>query len=80
MLSQIEQWKEFGLAGLVILALFTALGVIVRWLISHIDKQAESHREERGEWREANEKTSDKFELTVKELTTVIREIPRGQK
>ena len=71
----IEQWSQFGLAGLVIFALFTTLFVIVRWLIAHIDKQAVEHRSERAEWRSSSEKTNENITRTVDELSKSIRDI-----
>lgn len=75
-MTDVEPWKEFGLAGLVIFALFCTLFVIVRWLITYTDNLSKAHREERKEWRESNEKSNDKFETVAKELTTAIRELP----
>lgn len=62
------EWSEYGLAGLVVGALLIGLGRLVAWLVKHVDKQAEMHRDERDAWRRANEEV-------LRELTTVIREL-----
>lgn len=69
----LTRWSEFGLAGLVIAALFGALGVIVRWLISHIDRQAERHHEERAEWKGSVETSVKEISDGIKELVTVVK-------
>lgn len=77
--SSISKWAEFGLAGLVIFALFVALFFIVKWLISHIDKQAEAHREERKEWRDQTTAVSDKINASVDQLNDSIKELARNK-
>lgn len=47
-------WKEFGLAGMVIFALFVALGFIVRFLLKQVESLMTNHREERNEWRSSD--------------------------
>ena len=74
-LMQVNGWEEFGLAGLVIGALFAALFIIVKWLINHIDKQAETHREERAEWRESSTGVVEKVDSSVKDLHTGITQL-----
>lgn len=79
--ENVSHWAEFGLAGLVIAALFGALFVIVKWLIAHIDKQAETHRAERHEWQaqsgavaERVEKATEEISQGIKELVSVVRD------
>ncbi|MEO1528705.1 MAG: hypothetical protein AAFX06_25060 [Planctomycetota bacterium] len=78
-ISDVSPWAEYGLPGLVILAFFGLFYLVVRWAGGHINKQAESHREERSEWRKSNEqmqtefrgtieRTSDNFSETVREI------------
>lgn len=44
-------WAESGgILGLIILFLLVAFSFLVRWLVTHIDKQADAHRRERSEW------------------------------
>lgn len=69
----ISQWAEFGLAGLVIFALFGVLVFLFR-----------SHKEERKEWREdAKEMHRETTETTtgltkvVSELTEAVKEMGR---
>lgn len=75
LLSQIDAWKEFGLAGAVIFSLFTVLIIIVRWLINHIDRQAETHKEERAEWRESNNEMVKKVDTSVQDLHSGITQL-----
>lgn len=74
-------WAEFGLAGLMIGALFFTLILIVKWMIRQTEAMAETHREERREWRdsarEERRDTSDKMAATVGELTRAIQELIR---
>lgn len=53
LLPQVEAsaWSEFGLAGLVIGALFTGLFFMAKWIGSFVSKMAEIHLKERDEWR-----------------------------
>lgn len=62
------EWNEYGLAGLVVGALLVGLGRLVAWLVKHVDKQADMHRDERDAWRRANEEV-------LRELTSVIRDL-----
>lgn len=62
------EWSEYGLAGLVVGALLVGLARLVAWLVNHVDKQADMHRDERDAWRRANEEV-------LRELTSVIREL-----
>lgn len=73
--NDIFQWSEFGLAGLVIGVLFAALFVIVKWLIAHIDKQAERHTKERSEWRQSSDDVASRVEKSVDEISRGIREL-----
>ena len=73
--SDILQWSEFGLAGLVIGVLFAALFIIVKWLIAHIDKQAERHKDERAEWRQSSDEVASRVEKSVDEISRGIREL-----
>ena len=56
-------WAQFGIAGLVIFALFASL-----W------KMLGEHRAERNEWRQSAEKREEKTERALTELTRVIRD------
>jgi len=47
----IEQFGEYGLAGLVIFTLFTACFMVVRWIFKHVGDLATQHHDERNEWR-----------------------------
>ena len=69
------RWSEFGLAGLVIGVLFAALFVIVKWLIAHIDKQAERHATERTEWRKSSDAIASRVEKSVDEISNGIKEL-----
>ncbi len=62
------EWTDYGLAGLVVGALLIGLGRLVAWLVKHVDKQADMHRDEREAWRRANEEV-------LRELTSVIRDL-----
>jgi len=73
-LTNLTPWQQFGLAGLVIGALFCLVG----WLIHANSKERketrDDHREERKEWIEASNRNTDKVETVIKELTVAIRE------
>jgi len=71
--ESISNWSEFGLAGMVIAVLFASLFVVVKWLIAHIDKQAERHQEERSEWRDSNNEVMRKVEQAVVEISHNIK-------
>lgn len=71
------EWGQFGLAGLVIFALFVALIVIVKWLVTHIDKKDEHHKEERNEWKATVVTSNDKIEGALHELSSSLREMSR---
>lgn len=66
-------WAEYGLAGMVILAQFTVLGLLIRWAIQHIDKVHESHRGERDLWREAMQSNADRMVASIDKLTDRIQ-------
>ncbi len=78
-IAQLSEWKEFGLAGIVIGALFVILGVIVRWLVAHIDKQATEHRTERSEWRTSSEAQLARSDEMAREFTSTLRGLGDGQ-
>lgn len=79
--AAVNPWAQFGLAGVVIGSLFFVLIVIVRWLISHIDKQAATHKQERGEWKADSNERSKEFQATVEktvtEFSATIKELAR---
>ncbi len=49
--SQANGWSEFGLAGLVIGALFSGLFFMARWITGFVSKVADIHFKERDEWK-----------------------------
>ena len=69
----LSRWGEFGLAGMVICVLFAALFTIVKWLINHIDKQADRHESEREEWRKSQSDITLRVEKAVDEISQGIR-------
>lgn len=60
----ITRWSEFGLAGIVIGALFFALFIIIKWLINHVERISERHSQERREWDAAVSQLNE----TIKDL------------
>lgn len=74
-------WAQFGLAGLVILALFSGFYSFSKqhqeerseWLATS-EKQRIEFQAERKEWKLSAEKRDEKIEQVIKELTQVIRE------
>lgn len=54
-------WTEFGLLGSVVGALL--------WLLTHV---LGLHREERKEWKESEEKRSDRMERAFEKMTDAI--------
>jgi len=71
-------WAEYGLAGLVILALFTAIGFLIRWLVKHMDDRAAAHRNERLQWTEKTEKVMSELTDVIKEVKIILDERYRG--
>lgn len=78
-------WAKFGLSGLVIFALFTVMSFMVWFTIKRFDKidarntnaaakQADDHRDERGEWRRTSTQQIDKFEIAITRLADGIRD------
>ena len=76
-----DAWAQFGLAGLVIFALFGCLYLIGNALISRmntteterqqfIQKMMEQHRTERQEWRSDFEKSREAHTVALEKLTT----------
>lgn len=77
-------WAQFGLAGLVIGALFFCMWKIVTHGIDRVDvidkrhtetieKIHDSHKTERTEWRESSDKNQSEIKAVVEELTNVVR-------
>lgn len=64
-----SDWAQFGLAGVVIAALF--------WLVvsygKRQDVQEAAHRDERREWRESEERRTEKLEAALNALTEALR-------
>ena len=69
--EDISGWSQFGLAGLVIGALFFALILVVRWMVAHIDAKDERHINERRDWLQAVSALAD----STRELAELIRDI-----
>ena len=53
----IEQFGEYGLAGLVIFTLFTACFMVVRWIFKHVGDLANQHHDERNAHPRIEEKS-----------------------
>lgn len=76
-------WAQFGLAGLVILALFLLVGWVL-WIGIHktseaikfhaetVDQMRQNHEKERSEWRDSlsglADKIADKIRLAILEM------------
>lgn len=78
-------WGEHGLAGLVILALFTTLGLIVKYGLTQMRGISETHSEcikgiqcehriERTEWRDEAFRDSSETRKVIQELSNFIRD------
>jgi len=74
-MEEISGWSEFGLAGLVVAALFSIMFIIVKWLIAHIDKEAERHQSERSEWREVSKDAVEGVETAVDKMSDRIQDL-----
>ncbi|MEO1530279.1 MAG: hypothetical protein AAFX06_33220 [Planctomycetota bacterium] len=72
--TDVSPWAQFGLAGLVIAALFGVLGLIVKWAVGHITSQATTHREERAEWRASDERRQTEFCDALKDANCAFAE------
>ena len=71
--AEVSPWAQFGILGAVVGSLF---GVVMYLLNGHKTERKEQddlHRSERGEWRQSEEKRSERMEGVVKELTDAIR-------
>lgn len=82
-LTEQADWAEYGLPGMVIFALFCALGFGIRWAAkSQQERSTEcredataarrDHRSERDEWRRANEKQTESVTVAMNHLTHAI--------
>ena len=78
MLAEVTtDWSQFGLAGLVIGALFTVLFLFVKAAISRLEEMDSIHREERQEWRHTFERRDDKLESVLDRLTEAVKELKK---
>lgn len=79
-------WAQFGLAGLVIFALFVVLLFVLRFAFEQHKSLNESHKEERVEWRiESGQERKENRELlkeiasknteAMKEVTSELRSL-----
>lgn len=75
--SHVEEFAQFGLAGLVILALFFVLYQLINGAMKRYDSVMSEHRSERKEWRESEDKRSERMDRTLNELTASIRRIDK---
>lgn len=95
--AEIGPWAQFGLAGLVISALFGVLFWLLRRVLDQFDEvdkrhakaikdqqttndtakttQDDAHRDERKEWREQAEKSNDRVESALRDLTVAIQHL-----
>ena len=82
------QWAEFGLAGLVILALFTVLGLLGKVFATKFENVAKDNREafkdiqnqhleERKEWRSDDAARQAASDRVIAELTQAVRDLRR---
>ncbi len=71
-------WAEHGLPGLVILVLFILLGGVLWYVRGEFRFMRTEHREERGEWRESNEKVAGKLTEAFDKLTDELRHRDRN--
>lgn len=51
-----KMWADFGLAGLVIFALFSGGLAFLGWVVKHLSTVTKMHHAERAEWRESGMK------------------------
>jgi 1,2-phenylacetyl-CoA epoxidase PaaB subunit len=68
----ITPWQNFGLAGMVIGALFLTIWMVGKSIILHL---LNMQREERAEWRECFEKSMADHTEVIRELTQVVHQI-----
>lgn len=83
-----QGWGEYGLAGMVIGALFVTLYVLGRFALDKFDKIAErhdatvsqmdvNHREERREWQQESIRRETAMQAMVADVTSVIRDLKK---
>lgn len=72
--KQAVTWAEFGLAGLVIMALFILLGWTIYLSNKERDRTSATHKEERTEWRESSERQVEKLGNAIDGISSAIRE------
>lgn len=69
-------FNQHGLPGLVIFLLFGALFWSIYWYSKNNEKTSTEHRSERQEWRESNERQTDKLEGAIKEISSALSRNP----
>lgn len=77
-ITNVGEWAQFGLGGLVIAALFALLWKIVHGALGRFDTVMSEHRKERDEWRRSSEQRDDKLERALHELSRSLS--PRNSK
>lgn len=73
--NTVVDWSQFGLAGVVIGALFFSLVIVIRWMVAHIDKTNERHHLERSEWRQSAEQMAIRVEQAMHAINDAIKEL-----
>jgi alpha/beta superfamily hydrolase len=75
--SEISDWSQFGLAGVIIASLLAGFAITGKWLMSMIDKMSERQIQDGREWRasvQSIEKTLDELSDRVKDLDEHLRQ------
>lgn len=73
-LEALPEWSQFGLAGLIVAAMFWLLWNVIKSSMERFDTVMKEHREERSEWRKSSESRDDKLERTLSEVTRALHQ------
>lgn len=72
-------WAQFGLAGLVIGALFAVLWHFMKQHREEREKTSESHRDERREWRAEATSREERLQEIFKSFTEAVLEADQNK-
>jgi len=84
-MQPLQEWSQFGLTGLIIGACFVGFGIVGKYILSQLKKNADSqhefliqvvgeHRSERKEWREAIQQITKDTTAAVERNTAAINQ------
>lgn len=72
-------WADYGLAGVMVGGLLVLVFWLIRQQREERKENGDAHRQERTEWREANERQTEKLDRTMQSLEQAIRDRHQGR-